>query len=424
MMTRAKYNVMAAVVLIIASQGCETPTEPAIENESGSHRQQIVTFIRPAKYVCFMSLRSNDANPSYHHYYVSLDYGEETARTPSALVRIRTARDGQMHKAVNCFVPGTVSGVEHALSQLLAAKTNFSGGGGATVLDRALAAAVECNKPSAGCGVGPISIECGQGFDPNCDIDLATRNSALVNTPAVVLIATFADAACDNCLPPQPDGALGQTQALIPSSPPSGLTISDTDLEVTGNRWNCRGRTDYPHWSAGDVSVHASTYNCNVPQPQVGVATSLWFWSPQLGDFGWVGSNNSTGTLVRQRETVVRSACRTGLYMATSYHGVIGLDLQLYTTNTSSQVTVTCRVVDPEPPPPSGGGECDYQIIPDPDGCTGEGGGGGGGGGGDSGGGGASEWEYLCETLLLDPGCYDVYVDDVYEETICCGEEP
>lgn len=68
-----------------------------------------------------------------------------------------------------------------------------------------------------------------------------------------------------------------------------------------------------------------------------------------------------------------------------------------------------------------GTGSCDYQIISDPSTCTDPGGGGGGGGDGGGappsvGGGGID----LCHDLQLDAGCYDVYVDDEYDSTICC----
>jgi hypothetical protein len=87
---------------------------------------------------------------------------------------------------------------------------------------------------------------------------------------------------------------------------------------------------------------------------------------------------------------------------------------------------------DPDSPPPGGGGGggdgCDYQIIYDPSTCDPWGGGGGGGGGGgdpwvdpgDGGGGGGGGGGSLCTQLQLDPGCYDVYIDDVYDSTICC----
>jgi len=59
--------------------------------------------------------------------------------------------------------------------------------------------------------------------------------------------------------------------------------------------------------------------------------------------------------------------------------------------------------------------------------CVPGGGGGGDGGGGDGGGGGGGDgggdggWDWLCDELDLDPGCYDVYVDDFYEDTVCCS---
>jgi hypothetical protein len=71
-------------------------------------------------------------------------------------------------------------------------------------------------------------------------------------------------------------------------------------------------------------------------------------------------------------------------------------------------------------------GNCDYQLISDPDTCTDFGGGGSGGSGGDpaedgySGSGDAGGDGVSCENLELEPGCYDVYVDDVYDSTICC----
>jgi hypothetical protein len=82
---------------------------------------------------------------------------------------------------------------------------------------------------------------------------------------------------------------------------------------------------------------------------------------------------------------------------------------------------------DPDNPPGGGGGgggggACDYQIIYDPSTCDPSGGGGGGGDPsvepppGDSSGGGMN----LCAELLLDPGCYDVYIDGSYDSTICC----
>jgi len=69
-----------------------------------------------------------------------------------------------------------------------------------------------------------------------------------------------------------------------------------------------------------------------------------------------------------------------------------------------------------------GGDTCnDYQFIDetDPSGGSTDCSGSGGGGSGDSPGisGGSSS---LCYDLELDPGCYDVYVDDVYDSTICC----
>jgi hypothetical protein len=77
------------------------------------------------------------------------------------------------------------------------------------------------------------------------------------------------------------------------------------------------------------------------------------------------------------------------------------------------------------------GGSGGYQFITqpaedpggeDPGACYGGGSGGGdpypgdGGGGGGGGGGGSP----VCAELLLDPGCYDVYIDGMYDSTICC----
>jgi hypothetical protein len=65
------------------------------------------------------------------------------------------------------------------------------------------------------------------------------------------------------------------------------------------------------------------------------------------------------------------------------------------------------------------GGNCDYQLYPNPDQCTDPdpgGSGGGTGGGAPPSGGGGNE----CEALQLAPGCYDVYVDNQYDSTICC----
>jgi len=67
-----------------------------------------------------------------------------------------------------------------------------------------------------------------------------------------------------------------------------------------------------------------------------------------------------------------------------------------------------------------GGGSCDYQIIPDPSAPPCPDGGGGGGGGGGTGGDGGSGSGTLCSSLQLAPGCYDVYVDNIYQGTVCC----
>ena len=69
-----------------------------------------------------------------------------------------------------------------------------------------------------------------------------------------------------------------------------------------------------------------------------------------------------------------------------------------------------------------GGGPCDYQLVSDPSTCApGSGGGTGGGLPPDSftppSGGGSPP---ACAALSLQPGCYDVYIDDVYDTTICC----
>lgn len=73
-----------------------------------------------------------------------------------------------------------------------------------------------------------------------------------------------------------------------------------------------------------------------------------------------------------------------------------------------------------------GGGDCDYMFREDP--TVSCGGGGGGGGSGDSPPGPAGDPPLdgdptggdVCTEFQLDPGCYDVYVDDVYDSTICC----
>lgn len=59
---------------------------------------------------------------------------------------------------------------------------------------------------------------------------------------------------------------------------------------------------------------------------------------------------------------------------------------------------------------------CDYQIMPDPSQCDPD---------DDPGGGGddpppPSGGTNMCQELQLEPGCYDVYVDDVKEGFVCC----
>ncbi|MDB4912480.1 MAG: hypothetical protein JWM95_124 [Gemmatimonadetes bacterium] len=68
-----------------------------------------------------------------------------------------------------------------------------------------------------------------------------------------------------------------------------------------------------------------------------------------------------------------------------------------------------------------GSGNCDYQLVADPDAtCTPTGGGGGGAGdpytppsnGGDP---------PACQDFTLPPGCYDVYIDGYYDTRVCCS---
>jgi len=65
-------------------------------------------------------------------------------------------------------------------------------------------------------------------------------------------------------------------------------------------------------------------------------------------------------------------------------------------------------------------GGCDYQLYPDPSQCPEDDDGGAGGDGAPDQPGGSSGSSNWCTDLKLEPGCYDVYVDDQYRETICC----
>lgn len=169
------------------------------------------------------------------------------------------------------------------------------------------------------------------------------------------------------------------------------------------------GITPFSGWVGAGPIYNTYFFNFTLVSPAIGSgsykgptqvmsldATSIW--------------NNPSGTADCTIDLYVWPPASSGYY----FHFTLGSPMEL-----GGRETKVLNVSDGG----GGGGSCDYLLIADPSStCTS---GGGGGTGGDlppdaftpPPGGGSPP---ACTALQLQPGCYDVYINGVYDTTMCC----
>ena len=216
------------------------------------------------------------------------------------------------------------------------------------------------------------------------------------------------------------DGTGGPESMVTETGTVSGWTT--THAEAVSNLGNAAAA-----WAA--ITQVTSGFARRVFLQSQGDYSQIWIGYPQISNLKRISDvcGEAFTDLFRQRcelGTIYTDLdCYSGnghIFVQSQHAATFGVITSKTVTTDPSVSRSTCF---PDNTSGSGGGDTcnDYQFIDetDPSGGSTDCSGSGGGGSGDSPGisGGSSS---LCYDLELDPGCYDVYVDDVYDSTICC----
>lgn len=399
---------LAVLTLSVLTAACYSDRTSAPDDVIANEPE--VALKPPPKYLCYMSFKHN-LGDLYTHSYVILQFPiEHVARADGkiALLRLSAQRDGDVRRTLNCHVPATAESFTEALSTFAGEPlTNVQVG--TRQMLAAVKAVHECVGAVDKCAEPAHNISCLPGFDAICDEPLpsAWRRLQIVEVEK-------SERRCDQCTPAPPE-ELSEAIDLRFRVPGGDIGTLDDDVDldtlqqVPGNRWNCKGRTDYAHRSGTPgyehrVNVHSKTYNCNTP-------VNVWVkaWLDKWEGNAWVQKQVGNPMLHFSTEVlgIANDDCTPGQWRGRGQHeanlgGVIAVGATTGVPN-----FVTCGFETPiyEPPEET---NCNYYMTwsgetcepgpPPPE----------------------SEWDWLCWWLELEPVCWDVYVDDVFQETICC----
>ena len=113
-------------------------------------------------------------------------------------------------------------------------------------------------------------------------------------------------------------------------------------MQVVPNPYGCYGQSDKPHLSRhvpGKVNAIVRT-ECSVAVPWIYAEANLY----HLNVFGfgiWQDSGSYGANDARQAYTNAAAECKTGTWVVTGYHQVVGLDRVTYEGYTSNSNNIT-----------------------------------------------------------------------------------